>query len=92
MAGHGRAQTKEEIMSDEERALELLEAARKKLMRAATCSPDVSADFADAICGLEELVWERSSCFASSDCRPAMLLTELPDLVRDPGSERLEIL
>jgi hypothetical protein len=43
-------------MTDEERALELLESARKKVMRAATYAPDMSADFADAICGLEELV------------------------------------
>lgn len=42
-------------MKDEERAMELVESARKKLARAAGLVPDLSVEFAEAINGVEEL-------------------------------------
>lgn len=47
--------TREDAMKDEERAMELVESARKKLARAAGLVPDLSAEFAEAIIGVEEL-------------------------------------
>ncbi len=42
-------------MTDEERAMELVESARKKLARAAGLVPDLAVEFAEAIDGVEEL-------------------------------------
>jgi hypothetical protein len=47
--------TEEDPMKDEERAMELVESARKKLARAAGLVPDLAVEFAEAINGVEEL-------------------------------------
>jgi hypothetical protein len=43
------------MTDDEERALDLIEAARKKLARASGFVPDMAADFAETLRDLEDL-------------------------------------
>jgi hypothetical protein len=42
-------------MTDEEQAIQLVEAARKKLARASGLAPDMAVEFAEAIRGLGDL-------------------------------------
>ena len=42
-------------VTDEQRAYELVESARKKLKRAAALVPELAVEFADAVEGVEEL-------------------------------------
>jgi hypothetical protein len=44
------------MTEDEDRAIELVESARKKLGRAAGLVPDLAIEFAETIRGLEDLV------------------------------------